>query len=493
MPPVTASMLYNLIACPHRVTQDLFGNPVERDDVSPFAQLLWERGTAFERETIGGLTFPYLDLSGYAGEEKERQTLAAMQRGEPLIYSGRIQADDLLGDPDLLRREGSGYVAGDIKSGSGEEGPEDLSRPKVHYAVQVALYTDILERIGLSAGRHPFIWDIHGREVLYDLDATRGSKDPSTLWSDYQACLVEARQIVSGASQTLPAYGGVCKECHWYTACQKQLAKADDLTLMFDLGRSKRDVLHNKIPTMQALAEINPDAFITGKKTVFRGIGPDTLVRLHERAKLLKTPNPRPYLRIPVQMPHSALEVFFDIEVDPMHDHTYLHGFIERRNCDNATEQYTGVFADSISEQAERDAFGRAWGYLRERPSAVVYFYSPYERTYWRKLRERYPEVWSEADLESLFGPARSVDLYTDVVRKATEWPTRDYSIKTLAKSLGFKWRDAHPSGAASIEWFARWIETGDPTVKQRILDYNEDDCRATRWLLDGIRAMASR
>lgn len=32
--------------------------------------------------------------------------------------------------------------------------------------------------------------------------------------------------------------------------------------------------------------------------------------------------------------------------------------------------------------------------------------------------------------------------------QKATEWPTRDYSIKTLARHLGFAWRDAHPSGA---------------------------------------------
>jgi predicted RecB family nuclease len=33
--------------------------------------------------------------------------------------------------------------------------------------------------------------------------------------------------------------------------------------------------------------------------------------------------------------------------------------------------------------------------------------------------------------------------------------------------------------GAASIEWFDRWIKTGDPAIRQRILDYNEDDCRA--------------
>jgi predicted RecB family nuclease len=94
-------------------------------------------------------------------------------------------------------------------------------------------------------------------------------------------------------------------------------------------------------------------------------------------------------------------------------------------------------------------------------------------------------------ELEALFAAPRSVDLYFDVVLPATEWPTRDYSIKTLAKFLGFHWRDTHPSGAASIEWFHRWVESGDPAIRQRILDYNEDDCRATRVLLDGVRQFA--
>jgi hypothetical protein len=34
------------------------------------------------------------------------------QAGAPLIYGGRLAADDLLGDPDLLRLEGTGYVPG---------------------------------------------------------------------------------------------------------------------------------------------------------------------------------------------------------------------------------------------------------------------------------------------------------------------------------------------------------------------------------------------
>jgi predicted RecB family nuclease len=61
---------------------------------------------------------------------------------------------------------------------------------------------------------------------------------------------------------------------------------------------------------------------------------------------------------------------------------------------------------------------------------------------------------------------------------------------RSPAKYLGFTWRDASPSGAASIEWFHRWTQSGNAAIKQRILDYNEDDCRATRILLDGIRAL---
>jgi predicted RecB family nuclease len=120
-----------------------------------------------------------------------------------------------------------------------------------------------------------------------------------------------------------------------------------------------------------------------------------------------------------------------------------------------------------------------------------VYYYSKYERTIWRKLQQKYPNVCTEAEIEALF--AAAIDLYFDVVRKYSEWPTRDHSIKTLAKYLGFAWRDTHPSGAASIEWFDKWVQSGDLAVKQRILAYNEDDCRATRVLLDGLRGLPTR
>lgn len=485
--PITASMLYDLVGCPHRVTMDLFADPANRDPVNAFVQLLWDRGAAHEVDVIETLVPPPpLDLSKYSGEEKEARTREAMEAGVPLIYSGRITADNLIGEPDLLRKEGTGYIAGDIKSGAGEEGGDDGDdgKPKKHYAVQLALYTDILERLGRSAGRRAFIWDIDRNEVTYDLTGS--------LWDLYQGCLAKAQSIVSQRDTTLPASSGICKQCIWYHACLRDLERRNDLTLIPELGRTKRDALATRIATIRDLAAINPADFIVKKKTVFPGIGPEALEKLHARALLLTTGG-RPYLRESVTLPTADTELFFDIEVDPMRDLCYLHGFVMRRGGRNDTERFVSFFAEDTTPAEEERAFAGAWRFMQESQPCAIYYYSKYERTIYRKLQEKYPEVCSADEIEELFSSARTVDLYYDVVRKATEWPTRDYSIKTLASYLGFGWRDAHPSGAASIEWFDRWVQTQDPADRQRILDYNEDDCRATRVLLDGIKGLTLR
>jgi glycosyltransferase involved in cell wall biosynthesis len=143
--PIAASTLYDFVQCPTRVALDAFGDASKRDPINPFVRLLWERGTLFERETIAKLDQPFTDLSEFKEAEKERLTLEAMGRGDALIYGGRISADDVIGVPDLLRKEVGGYIPGDIKSGAGEEGggEDGDGRPKLHYAVQLALYVDV--------------------------------------------------------------------------------------------------------------------------------------------------------------------------------------------------------------------------------------------------------------------------------------------------------------------------------------------------------------
>jgi uncharacterized protein len=493
MSRLTASQLYSYLACPHRVVLDATGDPVLRDDVSPFVQMLWERGVAHERDLVAALTVPYEDLSALRGQAKETATRAAIARQAPLIYGGRLSVHELLGEPDLLRREGHGYVAIDIKSGAGREGAddEDEGRLRKHYGVQLALYTDILEQMGLSAGRYGYIWDASGSETRYDLAAPVGPRSPC-LWDLYLKTRAAVRAALAAPQSSAPALASVCKQCVWRSACFAQLRDRQDLTLLPELGRAARDVLHEEFPSLRHLAAADLEHFIEGERTSFARIGGATLRKFQRRALLQLARHAHAYLTAPIQWPAQAVELFFDIETDPLRGLCYLHGFVirERDAAGQSQERFEGIFAGEASPKAERDAFAAAMALFRRYPDALVVHYSRYERTEYQKLVARYPEVATVEEIKALFAPPRALDLYVDVIKPHSEWPTHDYSIKSLAKYCGFKWRDADPSGASSIEWFDRWVKCGDPRLRQRLLAYNEDDCRAMRVVFDHLKTL---
>jgi predicted RecB family nuclease len=485
---ISASLLYNYIQCPHRVYLDLFEDPSKRDSESRFMQLLWEMGTLFERKTVSSLAVPFTDLSGRTGADRELLTREAIERGDGLIYGGRIRADNLVGDPDLLRKDVTGYAAGDIKSGSGFEGSE--GRLKKHYAVQLGLYKDILKRKGIDGEGTPFIWDVHGSEVPYDFERSLGPGGGDPLWQVYLACLEAVEGIVYRDVKTTPAWASLCKQCHWHSLCLSRLKELDDLTLIPYLGRSKRDAMIGSVETVSALASCDLTHFMDGKSTVFPRLRADRLGDFQLRARLQKQPDARPVLKNTLTLPEAEVELFFDIETDPMRDICYLHGFVERYGGDSATERYVSFFAPEATDRGERDAFSCALQYVHSKEPCIIYYYSKYERTWLLKLQERYAEVASREEIESLFDRRRAVDLYSDAVFPCTDWPTIDYSIKSIARYLGFSWRDQNPSGAESIEWYHSWTESKGESIKQRILDYNEDDCRAMRVLLDALKEM---
>jgi uncharacterized protein len=45
---ISATQLYDFVHCPHRVSMDAFGDAAERDETSPFVELLWEQGLVHE-------------------------------------------------------------------------------------------------------------------------------------------------------------------------------------------------------------------------------------------------------------------------------------------------------------------------------------------------------------------------------------------------------------------------------------------------------------
>jgi hypothetical protein len=155
MVTITAAHLYDHVACPHRVHLNAFGDHELRDEISPFVQLLWECGSSYEASVLTDLpSESYVSIRELPTDDRIEATLNAMREGASLIYGGRIAADDLLGEPDLLIKRNGSYVAADIKSGQGEAGGDDEGdgKLKAHYAVQVALYADIATATRLWIG-----------------------------------------------------------------------------------------------------------------------------------------------------------------------------------------------------------------------------------------------------------------------------------------------------------------------------------------------------
>lgn len=488
---ISASQIYDFVHCPHRVLMDEVGVANERDETSPFVELLWEQGLVHENAIADALPIT-ANLKSIALADREQGTLAAMARHEPLIYGGRLTSGDLIGEPDLMEWNGVGYTPGDIKSGSGFEGDENDGKFKKHYAFQLAHYVFILEQLALAQpDRAPCIIDRHGNRVSYQLMEPQGVRNTTTWWDAYHEALAEIRAILTQKKESKPALSSVCGLCHWRSSCKKSLESEGDLTLIAELGRSSRDKISGVIPSIQAFADSDPNKYVQGSKTVFSGIGPGSLFKFHSRAQLLSTPGAAPYLKQAITLPVNRNEVFFDIEADPMHDFVYLHGFVAREHGRRETATFVAHFAAGIEDAHEEEAFRGAWIYLTARATdSTIYYYSKYERTEYKKLASKYPGVCSVRDVEDLFALPVMIDLYYNVIKSSTEWPLYDQSIKSIAKYLGFQWRDANPSGAASIEWYNRWIETNDGSIKQRILDYNEDDCLATGVVVDGIQSL---
>jgi len=489
---ITASILYNYIRCPHRVTLDLSGDVSKRDPINPFIQLLWDRGNAFELEVIEALEVPFLNLRDKPPAERIRLTTEAMAVKTLLIYGGRICHDDMIGEPDLLKFDGNGYVAGDIKSGACVEGgsEDEDGKPKTHYAAQLAFYTDVLRRIKANGSELPFVWDIHNNQVSYDLDAKRGPKVKLTMWEEYQEMLQGARDLLSGKSTSRPAWSSDCKLCHWRSFCLSAVVSMDDPSLISGLGRKTRDKLLPFITSVEVLASPDLDNSIDEIIASVDGVGKTSLNLFRARARLQKTPNGQPYYVESVAIPPTERELFFDVETDPMRDICYLHGFIERFSADTNAERYIAFLAESPNSEEEHRAFAEAWEYVNSFQPTALFFYSPYEKTTWRKLAERYPDIASLEEVNTLFKSPAAFDLYYGLTYSKTIWPTKSLSIKDLASFLGFSWRDPEPSGAASVQWYHAWCDSNDSKIRKRILEYNEDDCRAMCVLADAARRM---
>lgn len=470
---ITGTMVRALLLCERRADLDVNGDHSRRDEVSDFVRMLWDQGSVHEDAIVSALPGRVIDLRDLPPGVGAGATLAAMDGRPDWIVGGRLEAGDRLGVPDLLRFEDDGWSVGDVKSGAALD---KAGQPNREYAVQIGHYAALLGELDLGDPGRAFVVGRDGRPVWYDLAAPRGAQ-PS-IAHEVEGLVDLARSVVEGAAVTRPALSAACGMCHWRGVCRAELDDRDDLTLVAGLGRSLRDLVEPLAPTVRALAGLN-DAQV--RDASVPGLGRQRLIRFRDRARLLSTAGSRPFARAPLGLVRHDRELHLDLESDPMDDGlVYLHGIVV---VEGNREEYHAFFAGRREDEGR--AFAETWAFINSAAGGHVFHYSRFERTSYRVLARRYPEICTPDEVEELFSPARSTDLLVDAVQPLTEWPTNGVGIKPLAKWLGFAWRDGDASGAASIAWWHQWLDTGSPDVRRRILEYNHDDCRATAVLLE--------
>lgn len=483
---ITTSVVFNALQCPTRIYLDEHEDPARRDQIDAMTALLWQMG-ALHQEEVANQVPTAVNLADVPPDRRAAATMAEMEHGTENMRNARIIHGDRMADIDLLCKDGPGYVPRLVRNGSCWADGE-IGKPVPDYAIMLAHQASLMTTTGYATPYPSGVVIGHDGEAAYDLTKP-ASKTGKTWMERYEEVLGNIR--LWRDTEEDPALAAKCKMCHWHSRCKARVEEQGDLSLIAELGRAKRDLLKTRVKNVAEMARADLSEFVKGKKTIWYGIGPETLSKFQRRAELLVNPQRGPYAHTRIELPDATRRLMLDVEADPFRDLVYLHGVLDQ---EPQHEAYRSWFMTAPTPEEEARQFRAVWVYLTQAVSegASVYHYSAYERTAYRALAKRHPGVCGVSDVEQFFALPNVVDLY-QVVKTNTEWPCYDRSIKTLARFAGFDWRDTNPSGAASIGWFHDLMKTGDPAIQKRITDYNEDDCRAMAVVLNMVRTLPVR
>lgn len=461
----TPSLFYHYSICPHWIWNDIYGDPEKKKEISEFTSKILEEGVLHEEKYIQGLDAVKIETKDVA--EGFKETLKHMKKGAPLIYQGSIQAEidgvQFRGRPDLLEKhDGKSqfgnwfYAPVDIKS-SRELKPEHL--------MQLALYGMILERIQNFFPEEVSIINrdfTHVRHILTLLDRDKTKKKINDILA-----------VIRGAKPPLTLTSACHNSNPWWGECLKEAVEKNDLALIYNFNSKAFDDLRaNGINTVADLA--HADLSLLPK---IRFASPEVLDKKRMQAKALIE---KKVIRLSsIEMPEAPLKIFFDIEGDPFLNVEYLFGFWI---SEAGRDPYYKYF---LAEKPEEE--GKMWQefllWVKNLPENYkVYHYHHYESVKLKQLGERYSRIPELQIFEnSMFDMAK-------MVMESVIFPVYFYSIKDIAKYLGFSWRHEKAGGAQSILWYEEWLEKKDRGVLEDVIKYNEDDVRATEFLYEWLK-----
>jgi predicted RecB family nuclease len=468
---VTAQDFYDYDKCPHRVYLNRFGDSREKLPQSEFLNLLFENALTHESEVVKDLD--YETPIGETLEEQAAATLELMVRGVERIYQGVLLQSTESGIPDLLEKMAGHskfgdyfYKPVDIKAGSGYA-DQDGGVLRRDYGMQLYHYGRLLQAVQGTFPPDAEILNKSKRRVLYNLSQFNVAYD-----EDFP----EVRALVNGTKSDEPALCGECNKCQWWGHCEKALIAADDVTLLTDVGRSKKIALN--AVGIRSIRDISTFDFSTVK---LKGIGKKTAEAMQRSAVCMLANTPQ--VLIKPSIPDPPRKIYLDFEDDPTQGLIYLCGLWIEPAIRGLN--YHGLFCmDETGEAKIWSELQRLFEVLASE-DFVVFHFSAYEKTKLTTLERKYGAENMAAQENFL---SRMVDLLP-ILKKSVVLPARGYGLKKIAPFVGLKYSAATAGGAQSIVWFQQFQRDPSKTdVMRALLTYNEEDCLAMKYLEQWLR-----
>jgi uncharacterized protein len=424
-----------------------------------------------------------------------QQTIALMNAGTPVIYQGGLkrQFERTLfsGRPDFLVHRDWQLIFVDGKLTAQKRADSSASssehkytvwdakyggQAKPAYLLQVGLYVDALDELGLKAEgeRHGLVLGSRTTESFEEIEivpAMRLARKKIAEVIDFAEQSKNASELEQFQASALmwhcPSKQN-CDICEYPDLCKDDRKATDDLVQVANITQAQIARLATVgITTMNSLANATED------KRPYR-MTQETFDKIRQQASAqvesLETGRPVHRLladpMIQYLPPRSRLDVFFDFEGFPYFVERggleYLFGNYDWGTGINEDEPRDDLFTEfwAHNRVTERVAFAgfMAWAMKRmeEDPNAHIYHYASYEVTALKRLAMRHGIY--EKEVAWLITNGRLVDMF-NIVRNSMIVGEESYSIKKLERHYNFQRSSDVQKASASIDEYDRWRE----------------------------------
>lgn len=393
-------------------------------------------------------------------------TLQAMIDGKPAIANAALWnlPDNVYGSINLLVRvDGPQSVFGNYYYKIIQfKRAHDL---KEHYALQISLLTRIL-------GRVQNFTPYHTRVMLKD-------KTIEVDYQDHEQRLARElaywRSIRDGVNKPEAKKPPKAANAPWRVYANKLVAESKDLLMLPGLSTEMRQILKiNGLFNTDQVAQAGLEKMQTlledphGTETYYNAVA-----YLHHKPVLREAGHfPPPTKKRNLYFDFEATETFTKDNVS----FVYLIGI-----WDKEENKYVSFVAKKPEE--ELAIFEQFYGYIQNFEDTALYHWTEYEVKKMRALAGKNPAA--AAKLNALCDICYDLKI---AVNKAFYLPAPSFSLKAAAPAFGFEWRQDDCGAMDSMVYFTSWLKTGKDELINKVLMYNEDDCKAMLFLEDYLK-----